>query len=128
MPATKVERVNSDDITIYYQYNWYAILFTGLVQIEAAQLHYGLTPNQSLFIPLGMLHPYAPKLKDGRTADYTIYPPPPEMTDEVQLEMRVRLMRNRIKLMDGTIFPDLKTLMDNNASQFTTLLAESLLP
>lgn len=128
----KYEEVTEDYITIHYNNNWYAILFTGLVEIEVAQERYGLHPSKELFIPLGMLTPYAPPIeKNGIIIGYSNqvrYPLPPAMTDEIKQEMRVLLMKKRIKDLPGEIFPDLKDLIDRNSSDFTTLLTDSLLP
>lgn len=125
----KYEEVTEDYITIHYNNNWYAILFTGLVEIEVAQERYGLHPSKELFIPLGMLTPYADiDPKTGMQVGVMQYPLPPAMTDEIKQEMRVLLMKKRIKDLPGEIFPDLKDLIDRNSSEFTTLLTNSLLP
>lgn len=126
--AAKIERVNADNITIFYNNNWYAILFTGLVNVESARAHYGLTPSYDLFKELNMITPFCPILENGKAADYVVWPAPPAMTDEIEQEMRVKLFQRRIKNLVSEIFPDLKALIDRNPAEFTTLLSESLIP
>lgn len=134
MANEKIERVNADDITLPYNNNWYCILFTNLVDVQAARDRYGLTPSTDLFIPLGMLTPYAPKIGvNPRTgedvySDEVVYPKPPAMTEEIEQEMRVRLMKQRIQDMNTEIFNDLRKQFDLLPSDYAALLTESLLP
>jgi len=134
MAHQKTQRVYADSIVIHYNNNWYDILFTGLVAIEAARLRYGLVPSVALFIPLGMLTPFCPPLNkrgtptETATSSQVIYPDPPPMTAEIEDEMRVRLFRNRIQGMNSNIFSDLTLLMNENSAEFTTLLTNSLMP
>lgn len=128
MPHIKKEQVYEDSIVLFYNNNWYDISYTGLVAIEAAQNRYGLQPSTSLFIPLGMITPYAPKLENGHTADYVVYPDPPAITDAIAEEMRVKLFLQRVKKMNSTIFTDLRLLIEENSTEFTDLLTDSLMP
>lgn len=124
----KIQRVNEDDVTLHYNNNWYAILYTDLVAIEEAQNRYGLIPSEELFAPLGMTTPYSPQLENGQYSDEVVYPPNPTMTDELALEMRVRLFKRRIQSINTEIFDDLRALFNQYPSQFNTLLQDSLIP
>lgn len=128
MATEKIERVNANNITLHYNNNWYCILLTNLVNVEAAQVRYGLHPSTSLFIPLGMLTPFAPEIAPGVFADEVVYPPAPAMTEEIEQEMRVRLMKNRIANMASDVFNDLRHQFDTYPNEYANLLTESLLP
>lgn len=134
MANQKIERVNADDITLHYAGNWYCILFTSLVDVQAARERYGLHPEASLFIPLGMLTPYAPYIGphpitgEPMYADEVVYPDPPAFTEEIELDMRVRMMKNRIMDMHSEIFDDLRKQFDLFPADYAALLTESLMP
>lgn len=130
MANEKIERVNADNITLFYDNSWYCILFTNLVNVQAARDRYGLFPSTDLFIPLGMLTPFAPEIpgKPGCFSDEVVYPQPPAMTEDIEQEMRVRLMKQRIQATPQTIFLDLKLQFDVHPTDYADLLTESLLP
>lgn len=124
----RIQRVNANDITLPYNNAWYCILFTSLVNVQAARDRYGLIPSVALFIPLEMLTPYCPEISPGVFSDEVVYPDPPAMTEDIELEMRVRLMKQRIQGMNDTIFDDLRAQFDLHAGDYADLLTESLMP
>lgn len=135
MANQKIERVNADDITLHYAGNWYCILFASLVNVQAARERYGLHPEVSLFIPLGMLTPYCPALDrrhpitgEMMYSEQVVYPDPPPFTEEVELDMRIRMMKNRIMDMHSEIFDDLRKQFDLFPADYAALLTESLMP
>lgn len=119
MSTEKIERVNSDDITIFIHPNWYRLEFTGLVAIEEFRARYGIVASAQKAVDDNVvLLPEQPR----------VIMPPIVLTDDQTEEIYVRELRRRWALFGGDVIRDLKALIAREPAAFSDLLTSSILP
>lgn len=129
MPTTqKIERVNAANIVIKYNNVWYALPLSDLVAIDAVQKQYGLYPTQGDFIRLNLLTPVTLTDSQGKLTDEVIYPEVPTLDATTTETARIAMLRDRFSKLFTEVFDNLKAVIDLNPTEFTTILADNILP